>query len=109
MAIKIPKIIYRYFMIALAVNIYLANGRTITEKIENAVVEPLYEVLKHVVKDPKEFIKGYYENMEKTGALSILKIALLSKLVAMYFRRRVTKRISTSTATVAKTETKKVK
>ena len=85
-SVQIPRIIFRYLVVALALNVYMAPGATVADKLENAFANMFGSMVRPLSSWTKA--KEFYTVLETTGAVAVLKVALLCKAIAYTLRRK---------------------
>jgi len=84
--VQIPRIVFRYLVVALALNVYMAPGATVADKLENAFANMFGSMVRPLSSWTKA--KEFYTVLETTGAVAVLKVALLCKAIAYTLRRK---------------------
>ena len=85
-SVQIPRIIFRYLVVALALNVYMAPGATVADKLENAFANMFGSMVRPLSSWTRA--KEFYTVLETTGAVAVLKVALLCKAIAYTLRRK---------------------
>ena len=74
---QIPKLVFRYLLVAYALNLYMAPGSTLPEKMTHASERMLGFLATF---QSFESVKVWYGQLEASGGLGILKFACFRKV-----------------------------
>tara|TARA_B100000519_G_scaffold180229_1_gene171595 strand:+ start:853 stop:1170 length:318 start_codon:yes stop_codon:yes gene_type:complete len=80
------QIVYRYLIVALAINVYISPGSTVSERLENALQTVFGSVLEPLQSWTK--FQHFYMHMSESGALGVLKFAGLCKVISYMLKRK---------------------
>ena len=89
--VQISRIVYRYLVVALAINVYLAPGQTVSEKLENALHTMFGAVLEPL--QSWTAFQNFYAHLNESGAIHVIKVAGLCKAISYTLRRKNQRRM----------------
>ena len=89
--VQVSRIVYRYLVVALAINVYLAPGQTVTEKLENALQTMFGAVLEPL--QSWTTFQNFYAHLNESGAIHVIKFAGLCKAISYTLRRKNQRRM----------------